>query len=93
MAIVISQKIEQKLKDKHTVNRREVEQCFENLQGKFLYDTREEHKSDPRTQWFISPTNNNRILKVVFVFKNGDFYIRTAYEPNEAEVNIYISNQ
>lgn len=91
MAIVISQKIEDKLKEKHSVNRREVEQCFDNILGKFLYDTREKHDTDPRTQWFISQTNNDRILKVVFVFKDGNFYIRTAYEPNQQEVDLYIS--
>lgn len=91
MAVVISPKIETKINEKHAVNRREVEQCFDNILGKFLYDTREKHDTDPKTQWFISQTNADRILKVVFVFRDGNFYIRTAYEPNQQEVDLYIS--
>lgn len=91
MAIVISPKTETKINEKHAVTRREVEQCFENILGRFLYDTREKHDTDPKTQWFISQTNTDRILKVAFVFRDGNFYIRTAYEPNQQEVDLYIS--
>lgn len=85
----ISEHVATKLGTKHRVVRREVEQCFENLCGKFLIDNREEHKSDPPTHWFIAPTNANRQLKVVFIFKDGNFYLRTAYEPNAEELRIY----
>lgn len=91
MAIVISNKIEAKLKDKHAVSRLEVEQCFENILGKFLIDTREKNKTDPATMWFISPTNKNRLLKIVFVFKDNNFFIKTAYDPNAEEINIYLA--
>lgn len=90
MTIIISLKIEDKLLKKHSVTRREVEQCFENLQGGFLFDLREDHKTDPQTMWFIAATNNNRLLKVAFIQRDQDFYIRTAYEPNIDELNIYI---
>ncbi len=92
MQIIISKNIAAKLKDKHAVKVREVEQCFENLTDGFLEDTREQHKSDPPTMWFIAPTNTNRILKVVFVCSDNKFYIRTAYEPNVKELDIYMNN-
>jgi hypothetical protein len=42
--------------------------------------------------WFLAATNTNRILKVVFVFNDGDFYIKTAYEPNTDEIEIYLAH-
>jgi hypothetical protein len=91
MAIVISSNIEEKLKNKHSVSKREVEQCFENLMGCFLLDSREEHQSDPPTMWFLSTTNKERILKIVFIKRDGNFFIRTAYEPNIDEITIYMA--
>lgn len=90
MAIIISRSIREKLESKHQVSCREVEQCFDNRTAGFLEDTREDHKSDPATLWFIAPTNRNRLLKVCFVPKDGNQFIRTAYPPNEEELDIYI---
>lgn len=78
-----------KLKDKHTVDRREIEQCFDNRDGGFLVDDREDHRTDPQTLWFIAPTNFNRLLKVVFISIDGKIHIKTAYEANETEIRIY----
>lgn len=85
----ISQATLDKLADKHQVSRREVEQCFSNKCGLFLEDTREDHRSDPATLWFIAPTNTDRQLKVVFIFKDGVVHLRTAYEANAVEIEIY----
>lgn len=85
----ISQAVIDKLTDRHKVSRREVEQCFANKCGLFLEDTREDHRSDPATLWFIAPTNVGRQLKVVFIFKEGLVHLRTAYEPNPDEIEIY----
>ena len=90
MTIIISKKIEDKLLGVHNVTVREVEQCFDNLLGTLLLDTREKHRSDPPTMWFISTTNKDRILKVVFIKRDGNFFIRSSYEPNIDEINIYI---
>ena len=89
MKIVISPAIEAKLRDLHKVSPNEVDQCFQNIEGRFLEDTREQHRTDPPTQWFIAPTNHGRMLKVVFVARDDAIYIRTAYEPNPAELRIY----
>jgi hypothetical protein len=70
-------------------SRREVEQCFENKCGTFLPDTREDHQTDPPTLWFIAPTNPGRLLKVIFVFRDGNIYVKSAYEPEPAAITIY----
>jgi hypothetical protein len=87
--LIISEKLRAKLTDKHNVTDREVEQCFENIEGPLLIDSREDHKSDPPTLWFISRTNKNRLLKVAYIQRGSSVYLRTCYEPNEAEMQIY----
>lgn len=89
MPIIISATIEEKLKSKHSVTRKEIEQCFENRENGLLEDAREEHKSDPPTQWFLSYTNKNRVLKIIFVRNGKDIYVKSAYEPIENEIRIY----
>lgn len=79
----------QKLKDKHRVTRREVEQCFENRIGIYLEDDREEHRTDPPTLWFVSPTNCNRLLKIIFVFLDGNVYIKSAYDSSQKVIQLY----
>ena len=74
---------------KHDVKECEVHQCFENKCGVFLEDDREENKTDPATLWFIAPTNKERLLKIVFIYDNGNNHIKTAYEPNQVEIDIY----
>lgn len=88
-AIVISPSILEKLDTKHGVSRREIEQCFENREGDYVEDTREEHKTDPATLWFVSPTNNNRILKIIFVFNNGNIYIKSAFDAKKSHIETY----
>jgi len=89
MAILLSTKIAQKLADKHRVTFREIEECFANRCGAELTDSREQHASDPPTRWFIAQTNDRRLLKVVYVPREGNLHIRTSYEPNEIELTIY----
>lgn len=89
MAFVLSKGTLEKLATKHKVNRDEVEQCFANRTGRFLEDVREEHKTDPATQWFVAETNYGRLLKIIFIAKGGDLYIRSAYQPNDEELRIY----
>lgn len=86
--IIISDELRAKLASKHDVGEPEVHQCFANITGKLLADRREEHRTDPPTLWFIAPTNKGRLLKVCYV-PRGDFYLRTCYPPNEAELAIY----
>ena len=85
----VSPAVLMKLTNKHGVGQREVEQCFENKCGLFLEDTRAQHKTDPASLWFIAPTHSERMLKIVFVFKDGLIHIKTAFEPNPAEIDLY----
>ncbi len=91
MAVVISAKILEKLAEKHGVAEREVSQAFQNRTGHLLKDSREEHQTDPPTMWFIAPTNRRRLLKVCFVQRYGNSFVRTAYEPNQDELRVYRS--
>ena len=85
----ISPDIQRKLSFKHSVTRLEVEQCFVNRSGRLLMDTREKHKTDPPTLWFLALTNQSRILKIVYIQKGFQLILKTAYEPNEIELDIY----
>ena len=90
MAIVISPQICAKLAGKHHVTPEEIDQCFANRNGKIILDTREEHASDSPTLWFIAETHYGRKLKIVFVYENGNNYIRTAYPPSDATIQNYL---
>jgi uncharacterized DUF497 family protein len=86
----VSDAVIKKLHEKHHVTRVEVEECFYNRIKGLLEDTREQHKTNPATMWFIAETDEGRSLKVVFVeLENETYEIKTAYEPNEDEVRIY----
>ena len=90
--LVVSQQILQKLQEKHSVNVREIEQCFENKVGEYLEDTDPAHQTEPPTLWFVAPTNCGRMLKVIFVYLDGNFYIKSAYEANEKSITYYDQN-
>lgn len=89
MALKCSSAVKQKLAEKHGVSLDEVQQCFANREGGLLEDARENHKTDPPTQWFIAETDYGRCLKVVFILKNGNILLKTAYSPNSKEEAIY----
>jgi len=67
----------------------EIHQCFINRTGNFLEDTRANNKTNPPTKWFISKTNQQRVLKVVFIRNKSQIVIKTAYDPNTEELRIY----
>ncbi|OOG56340.1 hypothetical protein [Rhodanobacter sp. C03] len=89
MGIIISKQILEKLTDRHGVSEKEVHEAFDNRTGKLLFDLREQHATDPRTQWFIALTNHRRLLKVCFVPREGNVHIRTAYIASDEELRIY----
>lgn len=89
MNLRISDATLEKLKDKHQVTRREVEQCFDNKCGLFLTDDREDHRSDPPTLWFVAPTNQGRLLKVIFIYRDGAIHLRSAYDADESARRLY----
>ncbi|WP_440683865.1 ADP-ribosyl-(dinitrogen reductase) hydrolase [Cysteiniphilum halobium] len=87
--LIITPKIKDKLWHKHRVTVTEVTQCFINRDGCTLIDDRENNRTVPPTQWFIAKTDNNRNLKVVFIEFDEDVVIKTTYEPNAKELEIY----
>ena len=87
--LVVSAGVLVKLRDKHNVAVREIEHCFENLCGIYLEDAREDHQTDPPTLWFIAPTNRGRMLKVVFMFIDGNVHIKTVFEPEQGAIDFY----
>ena len=93
MKLAVTPKIAAKLEEKHGVSVKEVWQCFENRAGGLLEDTREQHRTNPPTQWFIGETNKGRKLKVAFIQSQTPaglrIDLRTAYEPNTEEIRIY----
>lgn len=89
--IELSPETEQKLRTKHDVTVDEVIECFINHTAHFLYDSREEHRTTPPTEWFIAETNAGRRLKVVFIQKDRRIVVKTAYEPTPEEERIYAS--
>ncbi|MFV2055348.1 MAG: ADP-ribosyl-(dinitrogen reductase) hydrolase [Thiohalomonadales bacterium] len=88
---MISSSIRKKLTQKHGVNEAEITQCFTSRERAFLEDTRENHKTDPPTKWFIAETDFGRCLKVVFMQSadGQDIQIKTAYLANIEERRIY----
>ena len=91
MQIKIAPQIVRKIKEKHDVDPNEIDECFANRTGNFLEDTREQHRTRPPSQWFLSETDQGRLLKIVFIEEqsHGEIHIKTAYQPDENEVRIY----
>lgn len=87
--LIISPAILEKLQSKHGVTRREIEQCFENKVGVYIEDEREDHQTDPPTMWFVAPTNHERLLKVIFVYKDGNTYIKSAFDADKKAIRLY----
>jgi hypothetical protein len=89
LRLVITDRVQEKLDNKHNVTRSEIVQCFANKLGKALEDPREENRTDPPTRWFLAETDSGRILKVVYVREKDVVFIKTAYPPSEEEQRIY----
>jgi len=87
--LFISDAIAEKIQTKHLVSRSEVIQCFINRFGKLLFDNREKHQTKPPTLWFIAKNNKNRALKIVYIQLGSKVLLKSAFEPNEIESEIY----
>lgn len=85
MGFRFSKDVIAKLRDRHNVTQKEVIECFANGEAVYLVDTAEDHRTDPPTHWFMSPTNHGRMLKVCFIRKGDDVEIKTAFEPTSSK--------
>ena len=88
----VSDAVSKKLKEKHQVNRREVEQCFMNRMGRLLEDKRARHKTNPPTLWFLAKTNKGRVLQMVYIQTGSVIDLRSPFEPNAAEIAIFAAH-
>ena len=91
MRLLISTKVKSKLFEKHAVTENEIRECFLNRERTALRDEREDHQSDPPTLWIIAKTDYLRELKLVFMVTDKGVILKTAYEPNQQEIQIYKS--
>lgn len=90
MTLVIAPRIRAKLAAKNPpVATDEIIQCFANRNGVFLYDDREEHKTEPPTKWFVAETDYGRKLKIVFIQDGVNVIIKTAYTPGRDVIRLY----
>lgn len=46
-------------------------------------------KTDPPTLWFLALTNQSRLLKVVYIQMGSTTHLKSAFSPNETEIEIY----
>lgn len=87
--LIVSAAILGKLREKHGIELREVEQAFDNKCGFLLIDDREDHRTDPPTLWFVAPTNRGRMLKVIFMMIDGNIHLKSAYTADQAAISLY----
>ena len=89
--IKIDPTIETKLRSRHSVEPEEVAECFANVTLGFLEDTRESHKTNPPTYWFIEQTDTGRKLFVAFMQIDEEIVIKTAFDADQKRINVYTS--
>jgi len=89
VSIIISKRTKTKLLEKHNVTEKEVTECFYNRDRTALKDPREEHQTDPPTLWIIAETNHCRSLKLIFMVSEGNVILKSAFEPNQNEIDMY----
>ncbi|MNM99626.1 hypothetical protein D3C81_1121910 [compost metagenome] len=89
MTVVIPPRIKSKLTEKHQVSEDEVREAFDNICGQLLMDSREDHQTDPPTLWFVAETRTGRLLKVMFVHRDGNNIVKSAYDAAEKVQRIY----
>ena len=87
--LIVSAAVLAKIRDKHNVTVREVEQCFENKVGVYLEDERPTHQTDPATLWFVATTHRDRLLKVSFMFLDGNVHLKSAYDAEPEAIALY----
>lgn len=90
LEFVFSNRITDKLKNKHSVTKQEVRQCFAESPTTLVKEKREKHRTTPPTFWFLAETKEYRELKVFFVFVQPNIvFIKTAFEPNQKDRNTF----
>lgn len=91
MPLIISEDVRKKIAadDHGGLTVEEVEQCFQNHCGPYCTDSREDHRTNPPTQWFVAETNRRRRLKIMFVREGSDIYLKSAYPASDEVTRIF----
>ncbi|HJW25142.1 MAG TPA: hypothetical protein VJ576_09610 [Rhodocyclaceae bacterium] len=90
MKLIISQTMRDKLANKEPpVSEGDIRQCFGNLTHQPLIDTREEHRTNPPTRWFVAETDYGRKIKIMYVPEPTGIFIKSAYDATENIQRIY----
>jgi hypothetical protein len=95
MQLFASNGVKEKIIGTHGVSFLEAEEAFNNFSGFPLKDIRAAHRSKPTTVWCLAETYDGRLLKLVFVpFPEAGYAIlRTAYEPDDVEIDLWNEKQ
>lgn len=88
MSIRISQGVLAKIRER-MITPAEISQCFMNREGGLCVDTRAHHLTDPLTNWFVAKTDQNRLLKIMFVPVEGGVELKSAYDATAEICRIY----
>lgn len=92
MALLVSDEVRKKLIEKHGVDVKFVEAIWSTYEGILLIDDREQHRTNPPTEWFIALYPDQRPLKVVVVRDSSGTFLKTAYVANDIEQQIFKAN-
>jgi hypothetical protein len=95
MELLITDRVRDKIETGHRVGFLEAEEAFFNSDiGEYLLDDRTAHQTKPPTYWTLSFTTEGRLLKLVvkFDWQENVAWLRTAYEPNKEEIELYEAN-
>ena len=97
LSLEASNFVREKINSEHGVSFLEAEEAFNGFRGRFLVDDREKNFAGAgrRTVWCLSQTYDGRLLKLVIIpdYSRNRCILRTAYEPNHYEVDLWNKNQ
>lgn len=92
MPLFISERVREKLAHKSPqVTEKEILECFANQTHHPMIDTREEHRTNPFTRWFVSETDYGRKLKIMYVPRNDGIHIKSAYDATDEIISMYLA--
>lgn len=93
MALVIAPQIEDKIgaDDHGNVTAKEVQECFQNHCGGYCDEQRPEHQNSDGlpSLWFVAETNKRRVLKIMFVRRDGNIHLKSAYPATDRVRDIF----
>lgn len=92
MTFKVTDRIKQKLREKHRVELYEVEEALED-EGRVQRRISKNKKRQEAVYKFIGRTITGRLLQVYLVFKPGEIWLMSAYDGDKADRTLYNSKQ